>query len=400
MSVSTTFVRVRYPETDRMGVAYHAHYYVWFEQGRTEFMRERGCAYSDLEENGVYFPVIESGARYHRPALYDELLRIETELVEVGRARVRFAYRLLRDEGSELLAVGHTVHAHVDAARTPRRISESLRAKLLGPAVADRTGRGQGRGLARALVITLAIVLALASGCGGGKKKRPPRLSSAELYQQATSLMEQKKYAKARIILTDIGIREMQDSSLDPLVKLAIADAYLLDGGITNVIEAQARYEQFLSFYPSHEKAAYAQFNIGRCLFEQSAKPSNDQEYTRRAMAEFEKVRAIDPASEYVARAGVMLDQCREKLARHDFNVGRFYLRKGACGAAAGRFVAILKDHAYFSAADATHYYLGQSLLCSNNVEEGKIYLSKLVNDYPESPWAGKARDTLADAPD
>ena len=241
-------------------------------------------------------------------------------------------------------------------------------------------------------------MILLAPACGG-KKKRPVRPSSEEQYRTATALMQKGKYFRARQILSDIGFRELQDTTLDPLVKLALADAYFLDGGIANIIEAQSRYEQFLNFYPSHEKAAYAQYQIGFCLFKQSAKPSNDQEYTRRALVEFEKVRGINPSSDYVAQADQMMDKCREKLARHEFIVGLFYLERKACAAAAGRFREILKEYPHFSDAAGAHYYLGESLLCSNNVEEGKIYLSKLINDYPNSEYAAKAREVLASRP-
>ena len=126
-----TSVRVRYPETDRMGVVYHAHYLVWFELGRTELMRGLGATYGKLEdEQGIAFPVISAGARYRSPARYDELLTVHTTLVEVGRARVRFEYRILRDEDEKLLVEGFTEHATVGPGGRPTRIPEDLRRKL------------------------------------------------------------------------------------------------------------------------------------------------------------------------------------------------------------------------------------------------------------------------------
>jgi acyl-CoA thioester hydrolase len=128
-----TAVRVRYPETDRMGVVYHAHYLVWFELGRTELMRGLGCAYGKLEdEDGISFPVIAAGARYRAPARYDELLSVRTTLVEVGRARVRFEYRILREQDERLLVTGFTEHAIVGARGRPVRMPGELRRKLRG----------------------------------------------------------------------------------------------------------------------------------------------------------------------------------------------------------------------------------------------------------------------------
>src|SRR5580765_79079 len=94
-----TTTRVRYPEADRMGVAHHTHYFVWFELGRTELMRQAGCAYGALEdEDGVFFPVIEAKAEYVASARYDEVLEIETRLAAVEGVRVRFEY-VIRREG-------------------------------------------------------------------------------------------------------------------------------------------------------------------------------------------------------------------------------------------------------------------------------------------------------------
>lgn len=126
-----TSLRVRYPETDRMGVVYHAHYLVWFELGRTELMRGLGATYGKLEdEQGISFPVIAAGARYRFPARYDELLTVCTKLVEIGRARVRFEYRILREEDAKLLVEGFTEHATVGPNGRPTRMPDDLRHKL------------------------------------------------------------------------------------------------------------------------------------------------------------------------------------------------------------------------------------------------------------------------------
>jgi acyl-CoA thioester hydrolase len=136
--VSLTTTRVRYPETDRMGVAHHTHYFVWFELGRTELMREAGCAYGDLEDgDGVFFPVIEAGAVYRAPARYDEIVDIETTLASVEGVRVRFEYLLRRSEGGEVLASGFTVHAACGRDGRPMRLPETVRERL--------TSAGAGR---------------------------------------------------------------------------------------------------------------------------------------------------------------------------------------------------------------------------------------------------------------
>ena len=134
----STRLRVRYPETDRMAVAYHGNYLVWFELGRTELMRELGCPYGVLEErDGIYFPVIEAGVKYLSPARYDDLLSVDSRLVSVGGVRVRFEYRLTREGETKLLATGFTVHAAVDRKGRPLKLPQELRGRLEGATCGD-----------------------------------------------------------------------------------------------------------------------------------------------------------------------------------------------------------------------------------------------------------------------
>ncbi len=101
--------RVRYEETDRMGIVYHSNYIVWFDMGRTEFLRALGYAYSDLEKEGVWLPIIEVGCTYKNPAKYDEEVTVETHIEELTRVKIRFGYKVYR--GEELLVEGFTVQA-------------------------------------------------------------------------------------------------------------------------------------------------------------------------------------------------------------------------------------------------------------------------------------------------
>jgi len=128
-----TVTRVRYPETDRMGVAHHTHYLVWFELGRTELMRELGCTYAELEDrDGVFFPVVGLDAAFRASARYDEVVVITTRLASVGGVRVRFEYTISREGEGKVLAVGSTEHAAVDRRGRPRRLPPELRRRLQG----------------------------------------------------------------------------------------------------------------------------------------------------------------------------------------------------------------------------------------------------------------------------
>ena len=128
--MSTSIIRVRYAETDQMGVAYHGGYFAWFEVGRTDLLRGRGMTYKDLEAADLHLPVIEVSARFLKPVLYDDLIEVRTRVSEHSGARVQFAYELHREGTEGPLAVALTAHAAVDGRGRPRRLPEALRSLL------------------------------------------------------------------------------------------------------------------------------------------------------------------------------------------------------------------------------------------------------------------------------
>lgn len=105
-------IRVRYAETDRMGLLHHAQYLVYFEQGRTELLRQRGISYRDLEDAGYFLVVVEAHVKYRRPAYYDDVLTLRTWVHRITVVRIQHRYELYR--ASELLAEGETTLACVD----------------------------------------------------------------------------------------------------------------------------------------------------------------------------------------------------------------------------------------------------------------------------------------------
>jgi len=128
MTVRRTRVRVRYAETDRMGVVYYANYLVWFEVGRADWLRQTGWTYREMEHEGISLPVIEAQCEYRQPARYDDEIDIATKGTLMTPVRVRFDYELTRAGDDRSIAAGHTVHAAVDAdgrpCRLPTRVQE------------------------------------------------------------------------------------------------------------------------------------------------------------------------------------------------------------------------------------------------------------------------------------
>ena len=125
--VSTSVVRVRYAETDKMGVVYYAHYLVWFEIGRTEWLRETGCTYRSMEDEGLGLPVIEAHCEYKTSARYDDDLEIRTRARLVSPVRIGFDYEVVRRTDSQLIASGHTVHVTLDRSGRPVRLPAQVR---------------------------------------------------------------------------------------------------------------------------------------------------------------------------------------------------------------------------------------------------------------------------------
>ena len=124
LSHEITF-RVRYAETDRMGLLHHANYIVYFEMGRTELLRQRGISYRDIEDSGHLLVVIEVGCKFRRPAYYDDLLTLRTTVARVTHVKIVHRYEVFRD--GLLLAEGHSTLACVDREGKPQALPDTLR---------------------------------------------------------------------------------------------------------------------------------------------------------------------------------------------------------------------------------------------------------------------------------
>jgi acyl-CoA thioester hydrolase len=121
-----TTVRVRYADTDRMGVVYHANYFVYFESGRAELIRRLWKSYLEIEEGGLILPIIEAGCTYYVGAKYDDLLTVCTRLANFSGVRLRFEYSVYKSSEKCALVEGFTVHCFTDLKGKPRRIPTDL----------------------------------------------------------------------------------------------------------------------------------------------------------------------------------------------------------------------------------------------------------------------------------
>ena len=139
-----TILRVRYSETDKMGVVYYANYLIWFEIGRTEFCRARGFSYRDMEENEDAFLVVaESYCRYKAPAYYDDELLIRTHITELRRRSLRFGYEIVRVSNGQIISEGETGHVVTDSTGRVRSFPEGYAQRLLAPPAMKSQSSGE-----------------------------------------------------------------------------------------------------------------------------------------------------------------------------------------------------------------------------------------------------------------
>jgi len=123
--INETRIRVRYAETDQMGVVYHSNHFIWFEVGRVELLRQLGFSYKEMEEHDdCFIAVVDARCRYKAPVHYDDEIIVRTYLKHVREKVIHFAYELRSSDGARLLAEGETTHIVANAEMKPRRLPE------------------------------------------------------------------------------------------------------------------------------------------------------------------------------------------------------------------------------------------------------------------------------------
>ena len=137
-AVNETRIRVRYAETDQMGVVYHANHFIWFEVGRVELLRQLGFSYKEMElKDDCFIAVVDARCRYKAPVLYDDEVLVRTHLKNMREKLIHFGYELVRAGTGELLAEGETTHIVADRQMKPRVLPEKYM-KVFREAIANR----------------------------------------------------------------------------------------------------------------------------------------------------------------------------------------------------------------------------------------------------------------------
>lgn len=118
--------RVRYVDTDKLGISYYGNYFSWFEAARTEYFREIGILYTECEKEGYFLPVVEAQAKYLSPSTYDDLVIVRTSVSELKKSSMRFEYQVFSQASKKMITTGYTVHVFVDKSMRPVRMPEHI----------------------------------------------------------------------------------------------------------------------------------------------------------------------------------------------------------------------------------------------------------------------------------
>ena len=214
------------------------------------------------------------------------------------------------------------------------------------------------------------------------------------LYEKATNEIGHGRYDVGRLTLQTL-MNTYPDSEYLAKTKLAIADSYYKEGGVSGLTQAEAEYKDFITFFPTAPEAPEAQFRVGMAHFHLMGKPDRDRQEALLAEAELKEFLLKYPDSPLMPRVKRRLREVQEVLGQSDYKIAKFYYLKGAWPAARGRFQDIVEQYPSFSHADESLWYLGQTYERMRQPNKAAPCYAQLVGDYPLSPWVEDARGRL-----
>ena len=205
-----------------------------------------------------------------------------------------------------------------------------------------------------------------------------------------------------RTVVTTVGRLTLQtlintypDSEFLAKAKLAIADSYYSQGGVSGLTQSEAEYKDFITFFPTAPEAPEAQYRVGMAHFRLMAKADRDQTEAHLAEAEFKEFLLKYPDNPLTIRVKARVRETQEVLAQGEYETANLYLLRGAYRAARGRFQEVVEKYPNFSRGDEALYGLGQTLEDLKTPKDAIPYYSRLVRDFPLSPHVADAKDRL-----
>ena len=251
----------------------------------------------------------------------------------------------------------------------------------------------------RAPQFLAVVALAATAACGAHTRGNVP-VGTTEpdkfLFDKGTVALSGKKWLTAREFFKQVT-ETYTASPYRPDAKLGIGDTYLGEGTAEALVLAINEFREFLSFYPTHRRADYAQYKLGMAHFRQMRHAQRDQTETREAVKEFETFVARYPTSSLMPEAKARLREARDRLSEADYLVGYFYYRQRWYPGAIDRFKALLKEDAAYTGRDAVYYYLADSLAKTKREAEALPYLERLVQEFETSEYLIEAQKRITE---
>jgi outer membrane protein assembly factor BamD len=248
------------------------------------------------------------------------------------------------------------------------------------------------------LLPALAGLLPLGGCASSGEPDIATLASSSDqiIWEAAEKAASKKQWDNARQHYRRI-IDAFPNSEHGPAARLGLADSYFEEGGTANYILAVSSYREFLTLFPSHPRADYAQFRVGESFYRQRNGPDRDQTATLEALHEFERLVERHPNSAHIEEGRQRLQACRQSLARAEFLVGYFYQRtREYCRASISRYEGIVAEYPDYSGLDEVLYRLAECLGNQGRVSEAFPHLSRIIEQFPESEFASAAKELMA----
>jgi outer membrane protein assembly factor BamD len=243
------------------------------------------------------------------------------------------------------------------------------------------------RGGRVAALVLLVVSGAVTGACKSGGKDDPVmQLAAAESLTEGQRLMKEEKYSQARRYLTHAF--EIEPNSISGReALLLVADSLYLQGGSDNLIQAEAKYRDFLNRFPTSDRAPYVQLQIGNSLAGRVERPDRDQSVTVEAVIAFEELLRLYPTSEEATLAQGRIVDLRQRLAEHEFIVGWFYYRFGLPTATVSRLQELLVVYPEYTEKDKVYYHLGLAFQKMRKQEEASKWFDRLREEYPASEF-------------
>jgi outer membrane protein assembly factor BamD len=253
-----------------------------------------------------------------------------------------------------------------------------------------------GMRLFRAFLITaLAAVLSACASTGRGTV--PPGTPQPDrfLFDRGNEALQEERWLTAREYFKQVTETYTQ-SPYRPDAKLGVGDTYLGEGTSEALVLAINEFQEFLSFYPTHARADYAQYKLGMAHYRQMRAPQRDQSETRAALKDFEAFVTRYPNSTLLPEVQAKVREIRDRLSEADFGVGLFYYRQRWYPGAIDRLTAVMKENPEYSRRDRVYFYLGESLIKVDRNAEALPYFEKLIAEFEASEHLEDARARVA----